>query len=425
MINNSSRKIDNSIFSFFLFGSLFITIRLLLIGSKQSTSIVEYVLSVLPEIFAFFILIIYIIPFVKKQSQLEFNYFDWIVLAYIFTNVIVGVFIAEELKLSVYAVRMTYLPMCFYFISSNYSWGIDKLISLTDKFFKWFFVIGLIGLLLYFGFYDFMIEMILRTNSIVNEYFVVRMTSLFWSPVIFGTFMTACYIYFYYKSTQNNSWVNYLLQIIVAICVFFSVTRGAMIVLVIGVILIGVLSKKWKPFLISFSILIAVFFAVANYISTPLEFLSWIKQSTTETIGLKAGVTRVDLWIQAFTDFQHHPFGRGLGKAGHVAARFFDKESTEASVTSTDGWFLKLANETGAWGLLSYLIMSLVLFINSIKYIRKYGYDFFSFLFVFFIIFNIQNVVSNVLDFYLFSYLYWFIIGMMVLHLKFKVVGNE
>ena len=79
---------------------------------------------------------------------------------------------------------------------------------------------------------------------------------------------------------------------------------------------------------------------------------------------------------------------------------------------------MKLANETGVWGLFSYFFFTIFIFYNSIKYIRYYGVDFFTFLFVFFIVFNIQNLVSNVLDFYLFSYLFWFFIGMMVFHFK-------
>jgi hypothetical protein len=418
MINNFIKKIDNSIFLFFLFSSLFITIRLVLIGSRQSISIGESIFSILPEIIVFFILIIFIFPFIKNQSQLRFNYLDWIVFTYIFTNVAIGIIVAQNLKLSIYAVRMTYLPMCFYFIASNYSWDLDRLKSLTDKIFNWFFIVGLIGLVLYFGFHDFMIDMLKLSSLSVKEYFKVRMTSIFWSPVIFGTFMTACSIYFFYQSIQKSSFKNYLYQIILAFCVYFSISRGAIIILVIGIILITILSKKLKPFLFFIFIFLIAFFVVSIYISTPSEFIIWIQQSTSETISLKVGVSRVDLWIQTISDIQQYPFGRGLGKAGHVAARFFDNSATDASITSTDGWFLKLANETGVWGLFSYFFFTIFIFYNSIKYIRYYGVDFFTFLFVFFIVFNIQNLVSNVLDFYLFSYLFWFFIGMMVFHFK-------
>lgn len=415
-----NKIVNTSILYFFIFGSLFLTIRLLLMGADASQTMSQYLLSVLPELFVCFILIYFLIPIVKKQTVLKFNYFDWILIVYIFSNVLIGVFIAKDLKLSIYAIRMSYLPMLFYFISSYYSFGINELKLLVDKIFKWFVIVAIIGLVLYFGFYDVMIIMILKTKSVVSEYFIVRMTSVFWTPVVFGTFMTSTFLYFFYRSTQSNSIINYVFQAIIGICVFLSVTRGAMIVLFIGLILLAIISRKWKPFLISMSIMTLVYFSVAYYIATPSVFIDWILHSASETIGLKAGVTRVDLWIQAFSDFKNHPFGLGLGKAGHVAARFFEKSSTEASATSTDGWFLKLANETGVWGLFSYFALSAFLFISSIRYIRKFGYDFFCFLFVIFLIINIQNLVSNVLDFYLFSYLYWMLIGIMNLHFKSK-----
>ena len=83
----------------------------------------------------------------------------------------------------------------------------------------------------------------------------------------------------------------------------------------------------------------------------------FIASSTAETIMIKKGLSRVDLWLGAFNDFINNPMGYGLGKAGHVAVRFFGKLSNEAATYSTDGWYLKLANETGIWGLFSYFTL--------------------------------------------------------------------
>lgn len=414
----------NSILFFFIFGTLFLTIRLLIMGSEASKTVSQYILAMLPELLVLIIMLLFIIPHFQKRIKFKLNQFDWFLMFYILTNVLIGIFVAKDFKLSLYGIRMTYLPMLFYFISAQFSFSIVQFKFLLDAIFNWLVAVAIIGLILYFGFSDAMITMINKTGAPPTEYFIVRMTSIFWSPVVFGTFMTCAFLYFFYQSTQNISIINYVCQAIISICVFLSVTRGSMIVLFIGLLILAILSKKWKPFLISLTILIVMFLSVAYYIATPSIFIDWILHSASETIGLKAGVTRVDLWIHAFADFKEHPFGRGLGKAGHVAARFFQKPSNEASVTSTDGWFLKLANETGVLGLLSYFILSIFLFIASISYIRKYGYDFFCFLFVIFLIINVQNLVSNVLDFYLFSYLYWMIIGIMNLHFKSKVISN-
>ena len=417
-INLNTKTLNRSILAFFIFGSLFLTIRLLLIGSATSQTIFEYLLSMAPELFVLFIAIYFSVFSIKNKIDFRLNYFDWMLLIYVASNVLIGTFLAHNIKISFYAIRMSYLPMIFYFLAAVNLSEKKEMGILLDRIFKWVAVLAIIGLVLYFGFYDTMIYMISKTSTEAKEYFIVRMTSIFWSPVVFGTFMTCSFLYFFYKSIRSDSLINYFFQIIICACVLLSVTRGAMIGLLVGLILLAFLSRNWKKFFLTMGLMTIVFIAVSYYIATPYIFANWILSSASETIGMKAGVTRVELWLKALDDFKEYPFGRGLGKAGHVAARFFGKNSTEASVASTDGWFLKLANETGLWGLFSYFIISLTLFVSSIKYIHKNGFDFFSFLFTIFVIINIQNLVSNVLDFYLFSNLYWLMIGVMMLYIK-------
>src|ERR1700751_257278 len=99
----SGKILSNCVFAFFVFGSLFTTFRVLLIGSSTSQSLGEYCISALPEIAVFFIAI-YLLGVIKKNDlSIEFNYFDWIILSYIFSNILIGVFIAKDIKLSMYA----------------------------------------------------------------------------------------------------------------------------------------------------------------------------------------------------------------------------------------------------------------------------------------------------------------------------------
>lgn len=410
--------LNKGILAYFIFASLFLTIRLLWIGSEASDSAGEFLLSMLPELFVFGLSVYFFAWFIQNRKTQTFHYLDWFILIYIISNVLLGTFLAHDLKLSMYAVRMSYLPMIFYFFTSFSDGGKPALEKLTGWIFALMIAIAVTGLILYFGFYDAMIFMIKKTTSEVAQYFIVRMTSIFWTPVHFATFMSVTLIYFFYRSTQKISWQNLLIQAIIGACVFMSVTRGAMIVLLIGLILMTFFSRNWKALLYTLLVLAGVFLLVSLYISNPAGFVKWIMTSTSETVGLKKGVTRVDLWSDAISSFKHRPLGQGLGKAGHVAARFFDENSKEASVASTDGWFLKLANETGLWGLLTYFTLSITLFVVSVKHLLKNGYGFYSFLFTVFIIVNIQNLVSNILDFYMFSYFYWLLIGIMVYHLK-------
>lgn len=417
-LNPDTRTLHKGIFAYFIFASLFLTIRLLWIGSEASDSAGEFLISMLPELFVAG-LTVYFATWIFKNRRLQrFHFLDWFILFYIVSNVVLGTFLAHDLKLSLYAVRMSYLPMIFYFFTAFSDAGKPELEKLTGWIFALMVGIAVTGLILYFGFYDTMMYMIGKATDEAAAYFIVRMTSIFWTPVHFATFMAVTLLYFFYRSTRKMSWQNVSIQAIVSICVFMSVTRGAMIVLVIGLILLTCLLKSWKAFLYTLLIMTGSFLLVSFYISGPVEFLHWIVSSTGETVGMKKGVTRVDLWMDAVASFKKRPFGQGLGKAGHVAARFFDENSKEASVTSTDGWFLKLANETGIWGLATYFVLSLSLFIASVKHMLKHGAGFYGFLFTVFIIVNIQNLVSNILDFYMFSYFYWLLAGIMVYHLK-------
>ena len=113
----------------------------------------------------------------------------------------------------------------------------------------------------------------------------------------------------------------------------------------------------------------------------------------------------------AFEDFTDKPMGHGLGKAGHVARRFFKEGDKSASIHSTDGWYVKVACETGVWGFLSFAIISFIYFIQSIKYLRKNKGSIYLFFFLIFIFVAIQNIGSNVLDFYIFANLYWMLLG--------------
>jgi len=158
----------------------------------------------------------------------------------------------------------------------------------------------------------------------------------------------------------------------------------------------------------------AVIFVFTNLINQPSEFFKWFWGSSVQTVSLEKGVTRVEMWKSGFENLKEHPFGRGLGMTGHIGTRFKNSETQKVDIFSTDGWFLKLANETGLWGLFSYMVLTLAYIAVVIKRIIKKKDLLLFFLLLFFIVFNIQNIGSNVLDFYLFSYLFWLLMGVAV-----------
>jgi O-antigen ligase len=404
------KKYPIVIWSFFVFATLFPTLRLLFIGNKGSETITEYIFSSLPDLFALLTLSFVFISLIRSRQAIHFKPMDWIVIAFGISNILLGFIVANNLIISAYGFRMTYYPMFFYFIFRFCS---SEIINDTLKIiFNWFLIIGIAGIILYVFFYEQMMYMIQLSQEEAATYFVVRMSSVFWTPVVFSVFAASAFLYFSFLYLTKAKWHHLLFMAILAFCILMSISRGTIIATLIAFILLSLLIRNWKRSLHSLLIIITVYFIAAFYIATPSEFFNWLLYSTMDTMSFKKGLTRVDLWTNAIANFREHPLGYGMGKAGHVATRFFSENSTEADVYSTDGWFLKLANETGIWGLLSYLFLAISYFYLYIKNkILLQKANLLVFLFCVFVMVNIQNIVSNVLDFYLFSFLFWTLFG--------------
>ncbi|PJC62099.1 MAG: hypothetical protein CO022_06325 [Flavobacteriales bacterium CG_4_9_14_0_2_um_filter_32_27] len=412
MLFITKKNILHLVFLFFLLGLLFPSFRLLMIGSNESTTVYEYFIAALPEILLLFISVVTIFYLLKEKITISLSITDKFIFLFLLFNVIIGSILAANSKISLYGFRTSYLPIFFYFIARFLPLKKEDIIQLIDKIFILFSIFGLLGIVIYFFFFDFMVEMIHKTGSVVTEYFIPRMTSILWTPVVFGTFMSITFCYFYFKLFQKeSSKKNYIYLSIASFCTLFSISRGSIIIMLIGLFLVPLLFKKWKLFAITFAIISIQFLALGFYINSPKVVSSWMIKSYTETADLENGVSRVELWKNAFHDFQKKPFGYGLGKAGHVATRFYSKKSDVAAVSSTDGWFLKIINETGLLGLLTYVLLSIVFIKTTWNNYKEKHIPIVGFMLIMFILVNIQNIVSNVLDFYLFSYLFWMLLG--------------
>jgi len=308
---------------------------------------------------------------------------------------------------------MSYFPLIFYFIARVTNFGALNIEFLLKRIIYWFLIVAIIGLVLYYFAPNIENMMILRTGGLVNYYYIQRMGSIFWTPVIFGSFMSFSAIFYYYQLLKKESLQNYVIFALFWGCLFLSVSRGANVSFIIGIILITIFYKKYSILLKTFLVMNIVVFLLwlpqkgNNIYKAQL----YIFTSTNNILHLQEGNTRVALWKESYKGFTNHPNGYGLGKAGHVAARFFGHSSDKASTFSTDGWYLKLLNETGIWGLLSYVIVFIIYLKQSFKYLKYQKYSIFNYIFIVFIMVGIQNIVSNVNDFYLFSLLYWLLIG--------------
>jgi hypothetical protein len=397
---------------FFTILLLFPTFRVLVMGSLPALSVSDFLLAALPEIFFLLYLLINLISYYRSPERIRLKTFDFLIITYFVYNVVTGFILAADVKISLYGFRLTYLPMLMYFIFRV------QAPEQAEKALKYLgyliLALGIVGILLYFFFAHAMMHMLYLTELNPQSYFIIRMTSILWTPVVFSTFIAAGFLYFLYRYYSSGKWWLLIILSILVFCMIMAMSRGVFIAILLSFIFISLLMRAWKRALVATFLIAIVFLITTFYISSPNQVLSFITESTVSTVKMEKSVNRVHLWQQSFANFSSHPFGYGLGKAGHVAARFFSPGTSEADIYSTDGWYLKLMNETGLPALIFYLVIAAFFLI---LYLKRFGLRknvaISVYLLSFFVFVNIQNMVSNVLDFYLFPMLFWGIVGMM------------
>jgi len=401
------------LFGFFIYINFAPSLRLVLVGGQEAKTAYEFLITALPDIF-FLLIILFSIAVYYKGARFRLTRFDWIIIFYLVFNIIYGSILSGNLFISAQGFRVTYLSMLFYFVarlfSSEGEQGTSGKLLLNVFWFYALFVIA--GLILHFGFADFEKSLIKTNGNIQSAYFIARMGSFILMPVVFATIVSFACSYFYYRLLNNGAWWNYIFIAILWTGIFLSVSRGPIISFLIAFITLTILSRKWVKALGTLFLITVISGLLSWILIGSLSPLAWLFSSAFDTLSMGEHITRVGLWIKSLHDFQQRPFGYGLGHAGVTAVRFLKHTNIPAAVYTTDGWYLKLACETGIPGLLSYLILFGSFFYAGAKYIRNNGFTFFSFIFTLAVMINAQNIVENVLDFYPYIALYWFILGL-------------
>ncbi len=401
---------------FFILGSIYPTFRVLMIGSNTSTSLFEIIISIFPDIIVMLGLLLFTYNFYRNyivgNNKIKFYIIDYIVFVYIVGNILIGTFLSGNYVHSLYAFRMTYLPVFFYFIGRFHQpFDENELESFFKYFYYWLLGVAIIGILLYFPFQSIMLKMIDLSGGRKMEYFIIRMTSVFWSPVLFAPFMMIGALYSYYKLLLKKEKKHYIFLTIFYLCLIYSVSRGSFIAFILGFIILSFYIKNLKVSIISVLLLLIITFSLVISNESFSNAFFWIFSSSVDTMSLTKGITRVELFYKTINDLKVNPFGYGFGKAGVLATRFYNENTPNISYYSTDCWYLKIACETGLFGIITYLSILLVNTWSSFWYCLKNKHYLFFFLFLLFILINIENLVHNLPDFYLLSQFYWLIIG--------------
>lgn len=412
-IASDKKLFSKTLISFFIFGSLFPTLRVFLVGTEAYSGFSQLIISVLPEIFTVFLIVLLFIYIYRNSGDFSFTTFDYILICYLLVNIILGCIIGGDPKLSAYAIRLSYLPVIFYFFG-RYIQPFNKVF--LDKFLHWVLywltAISLIGILLYFAFPSLNADLIRWSGGRLMEYHIPRMTSIFWSPVLFAPFVSFGALFCYFNIQQRNELKYYLCFTVFCTCLYFCVSRGPLVTFIIGFIALSVIFKQWKRFFICIAIIASLYLFFSLVIYSFDKMVLWIFSSTMDTLLIKKGITRVELFIRTVHDLQVNPFGYGFGKAGILATRFFTEDTPGISYYSTDCWYLKIACETGILGIISYLVLIGNYSWSVGGYLMKNKNEMLLlFIFLFFILFNIENVVHNLPDFFLLSNFYLLLAG--------------
>lgn len=418
-----------------VFQLVFVILRTSLIGSKTASGFYEITISLLPELI---LSLITAISIIQHRGNIIFSRFDKIMLLYFFSNVILGFILGGDLIISIFGFRTTYFPMLSYFIvriSLNKDDMPGNFENILKWFSFWFLFAAVFGLLMYFVFDDFE-QQLMKVAAAKNSYYYIRrMAGVYLTPVVWGTFCALISLFYFVKYAQSKHLYTLAASITIWFCMVLSVSRGAIIPFYLGMIFITIVYRCYKSF---FQLVIAsslVFFIYVKFEPLAGYLVGFVSSSSIETMDRISSEeahdvisdedtaqvsniknTRAKFWALSIRSFKNKPSGYGLGKAGHVANKYKGqlKDAKNASIYSTDGWYLKLINETGIWGGFSYLFLFTMFIYGCIQKFSIYKKDT-TFVFGLTIVFMIalQNVMSNVLDFYSFPILYWMIIGFM------------
>lgn len=387
---------------------------------------IESLVTILPELLTAGLFILSAIyAFVNRTSLFKWFWFDYLVAFFFAFNVIYGFVISDWDYQAFLSFRMTYLPVLFYFVGRMY-WEQKRgmIFQSLNGLFYAYVGLAIAGLVLYFVFPDYQNRLILATGNLVGEYFIVRMVSLVLTPILFALLLVFSCFYFYDKIITRNDWKNYLIFWLLWLCLVFSVSRGATLAFFISFIFMSFVYKKPKTTIVTMSGMAIILIAVSFYATGSFEFIKWICYSAADTMNMEKDVTRVNRWLVTYHDFLDQPYGYGFGKTGAVAFRYYlNHPEVKAAVYSTDGWYLKMACENGLAGLLSYLVLAGSYFFMMIKKVFKSDDSLLLVPFAIFMMVNIQAVVSNTLDFYPYTLLYWLLIGFSVNSIRNRYVA--
>jgi len=143
------------------------------------------------------------------------------------------------------------------------------------------------------------------------------------------------------------------LQVLILTCLFLTLSRGSFLGLIVALILMLILSRKFKILL-----LLVVLFTVA------LIFLPHTKERLLSTFQMGGDAERFEVWKGTWVMIKEsHFLGKGLG----TFMDHFSKYIPNLSVRYAHNFCLQMWAETGIFSLLSFLVFLSLVLVKAIK----------------------------------------------------------
>lgn len=224
----------------------------------------------------------------------------------------------------------------------------------------------------------------------------------------YGYTMSLFTVYFLYglltsKDVQKTKIaMKYLLFSLSAVAVVLSLTRGAILVTVIGMILfVFRLGSKRFKLLFLFSFIIGTLtFALSDY-----GELLYGRFTDSEKVSAQSSQSRIDMASQSFEVIANNPFGIGLGTQG-AGTKFISDDMR----VDTDNFFLWVSLESGVVGLMLLFTTAVLNFVICFRSSRSNKHLFLLCLYMA-IAYFLTGMLSSAQVSPLYSILFWVIIN--------------
>jgi hypothetical protein len=245
--------------------------------------------------------------------------------------------------------------------------------------------------------------------NLVVEYFGYRRASGGFADALnYGYTMALVSTYVLYNISRKEDsnivikGTSYFILVTSSLAVILSLTRGAIIVMILGFIVYCVIftSRKWKMIFISLFISLIIAFAESDY-----GTLLYGRFTDIEENSKMSSQTRIEMARESLDVITRNPIGIGLGTQG-VGAKFIDKDTR----VNTDNYYLWIAIESGILGMILLFTAAVNNFIICINYASDHNIMMFSILMI--ATYMITGMLSSAPIHPLYSVLYWVIINM-------------